>query len=396
MSNQGMRGMTIQQRAFNIDDLRALARQRLPWGLFDYVERGAEDDISLAANRAAFAQWQLLPHIGVDVSQIDLSCRWFGRARALPFAIGPTALSALMWFRGEEAMARAAVKSNIPYTTAALSLTAMETLRDISGDDLWFQLYLLRNRAATWQIVERAKNAGINTLVVTLDIPVEPNREYTQRSGFNLPFKFTARAIADVLAHPRWLSDVYLRYQLGGGLPTLANLPALAAGDLTDKKVAQNLTVDSSVTWATLRELREKWPHTLVLKGVLSARDAQSAIDCGADGIVISNHGGRALDGAVAPLTVLPEIVAAVKGRLTVLIDSGFRRGTDVVKALALGADGVLLGRAPLYGLAAGGEAGAAHALHLLQTETARALALLGCPRLAELDAGYLRSFTCV
>ena len=381
--------MTIQQRAFNIDDLRALAQKRLPWGLFDYVERGAEDDISLAANRAAVAQWQLIPRIGVDVSQIDLSCRWFGRERARPFAIGPTALSALMWYRGEEAMARAAVTANIPYTTGTMSLTAMEALREISGEDLWFQLYMLRNRAATWQIVERAKNAGIKTLMVTLDIPVEPNREYTKRSGFNLPFKFSVRSVADVLAHPHWLGDVYLRYQLGGGLPKLANLPA---GDLTDQQVAQDLTVDPTMTWDTLRELRAKWPHTLVLKGVLDARDAQRAAELGADGIVISNHGGRALDGATAPLTVLPEIAAAVNGRLTVLIDSGFRRGVDVIKALALGADGVLLGRAALYGLAAVGEAGAAHALHLLQTETARALALLGCPRVADLEADYLRA----
>lgn len=386
----------IQSRAFNIDDLRLLAQRRLPRGLFEYVERGAEDDRSLAGNRAAFARWQLLPRVGVDVSAIDLSCRWFGRPRALPIAVGPTALSALLWYRGEEALALAARAAQVPYTVGTHSLTTMEKLFDLLGDDLWFQLYMLRSRQDSWDMVERARRVGIKTLVVTLDIPVEPNREYGKRSGFSMPFRFTPGAVADVLAHPRWLAEVYLRYRCHGGLPTFGNLPPALVGDIahadvSDEKTTQRLAIDPRVSWEVLRELRERWPHTLVLKGILGVHDAARAAAIGCDGIVISNHGGRSLDDAVSPLLVLPEIRAAVGERLTLLIDSGFRRGTDVVKALALGAHGVLLGRATLYGLAAGGEAGAAHALEIFRTEMARTLALLGCPRVSGLDSELLR-----
>lgn len=389
----------IQSRAFNIDDLRTLAQRRLPRGLFAYVERGVEDDISLAANRAAFARWQFVPRIGVDVSSPDLSCRWFGRARSSPLAVGPTALSALMWYRGDETLARAAWAADVPYTLGTHSLTTMETLFDLLGDDfledkLWFQLYLLRSREGTWGIVERARQVGIKTLVVTLDIPVEPNREYSKRSGFTLPFRFTPGAVADVLSHPLWLADVYMRYQRNGGLPPFGNLPQSllgVGGNVFNKQTAQNLLVDPAASWEVLRELRERWPHTLVLKGILSVHDAERAASIGCDGIVVSNHGGRSLDGAISPLLVLPEIRAAVGERLTVLIDSGFRRGTDIIKALALGAHGVLLGRAALYGLAAAGEAGAAHALEILRAEMTRTLALLGCPRLSELSLNLLR-----
>ncbi|MET0378197.1 MAG: alpha-hydroxy acid oxidase, partial [Spongiibacteraceae bacterium] len=369
----------VQSRVFNIDDLRTLAQRRLPRGLFAYVERGAEDEVSLAANRAAFARWQFVPRVGVDVSRTDLSCPWFGRACASPIAVGPTALSALMWYRGEEALARAAHAANVPYTVGTHSLTTMETLFDVLGDNLWFQLYMLRSREGTWEIVERARQVGIKTLIVTLDIPVEPNREYSKRSGFNMPFRFTPGAVADVLTHPRWFADVYLRYRLSGGLPRFGNLPQSVIGGVSNKSTAQNLSVDPTASWEVLRELRERWPHTLVLKGLLNAADATRAVALGCDGIVISNHGGRGLDGAIAPLAVLPEIRAAVGERLTVLIDSGFRRGTDVIKALALGAHGVMLGRATLYGLAAAGEAGAAHALGMFHAEMTRTLALLGC-----------------
>lgn len=381
----------VTRNIFNIDDLRVRAQRRLPRGLFDYIERGAEDDMSLVANRAAFARWQFVPRIGVDVARTDLTCSWFGRERALPFAVGPTALSALMWYRGEEALAAAASKFNVPYTVGTHSLATMETLFERLGDDLWFQLYMLRSRQGTWEIVERARRVGITTLLVTLDIPVEPNREYGRRSGFAMPFRFTPGAVADVLSHPRWLADVYLRYRLHGGLPPFGNLPRALVGDVANAETARGLAIDPTANWAVLKELRERWPHTLVVKGVLHAADAVRAAELGCDGIVISNHGGRALDGAVAPLQVLPEITAAVAGRMTVLIDGGFRRGTDVVKALALGADGVLLGRAMLYGLAAAGENGAVHALRILREETARTLALLGCPRVSDLRADQLR-----
>jgi isopentenyl diphosphate isomerase/L-lactate dehydrogenase-like FMN-dependent dehydrogenase len=385
----------ITRTALNIDDLRTLARRRLPRGLFEYVERGAEDDVSLRANRAAFGRWQLLPQIGIDVSQVDLSCRWFGRIRPLPIAVGPTALSALLWYRGEEVLANAALRAGVPYTTGTHSLTAMETLFEQLGDDLWFQLYMLRSRAGTWDIVERARRLGIKTLMVTLDIPVEPNREYSRRSGFSMPFRFTPSSVADVLSHPRWLTDVYLRYRRQGGLPKFGNLPQALVGDVGNEATARNLTIDPTAGWDALRELRERWPHTLVIKGVLHAADAVHAAEIGCDGIVISNHGGRGLDGAIAPLSVLPEIRAAVGDRLTVLVDSGFRRGTDVIKALALGADGVLLGRATLYGLAAAGEAGASRALGIFREEMARTLALLGCPRLSDLSADQLRAVNC-
>jgi isopentenyl diphosphate isomerase/L-lactate dehydrogenase-like FMN-dependent dehydrogenase len=239
-------------------------------------------------------------------------------------------------------------------------------------------------------LIERAKAAGYQALLVTVDTPVPPGREYNLRNGMTVPFRFTRRNVADVLAHPRWLAGVLMRYLLTTGMPRYENYPSGMQSRITAAPMGRSMMVTDSLTWDDLRVLRKLWPHALVVKGILRAQDAVLAADCGADGVIVSNHGGRAVDSTRAPIEVLPEVVDAAGKRLTVLVDSGFRRGADIVKALALGAEAVLVGRAPLYGTAAAGEAGAARAIEIYRDEIDRLLALIGCPGVASLGPDYL------
>ncbi|MBI3057021.1 MAG: alpha-hydroxy-acid oxidizing protein [Betaproteobacteria bacterium] len=376
--------------AYNIEDLREIARRRVPKGMFEFVDRGAEDEVALRNNRTAFERIRLKPRALIDVSKRSQEITLFGKPQKMPIAIAPTGSAGLMWHDGEIALARAAAAAGIPFTLATGSMTAMEKIAAQAGGRLWFQLYMWPDRSLSHKLVERASTAGFEALVVTVDGAVSGNREYNLRNGFTIPFTFTRRNVSDVLMHPEWLLGVLARYVFTTGMPRYENYPSEFKHRITAQPMGKGMLLNDSLTWDDLRVLRRMWPRTLIVKGILHPQDARLAADCGADGIVVSNHGGRNLDSSMAPIEVLPEIVDAVGKRITVIVDSGFRRGSDVVKALALGARAVLIGRPTLYGTAAGGEAGAARAIAIFREEVERMLALRGCPGIAALNREYL------
>lgn len=377
--------------AYNIADLRDMARSRLPKGLFEFVDRGAEDEVSLAGNRAALEGIKLKPRVLVDVSRRTQAITLLGREQSMPIVVAPTGAAGIMWYEGEIALARAAVAAGIPYALATTSMTAMEKIIEAAPGRLWFQLYMYGDRALSHALAERARVAGYEALIVTVDSPVFSNREYNHRNGFTIPISCTLRNTVDVLGHPRWFAGVLLRYLLEtGGLPLYANYPDAVKRRIKAQPLGRALKLNDALTWNEVRVLRKLWPRTLILKGVLHPQDAVLAADCGVDAVIVSNHGGRVLDGAMATMDVLPQVIDAVGKRMAVIVDSGFRRGSDVVKALALGAAAVMVGRATLYGVAADGEAGAARAIAILREEIDRVLALLGCRSVAELSRDFL------
>lgn len=378
MSRRWYRG-TDFKRALTIEELRGVARQRTPHFAFEYVEGGAEDEHTLRRNRSVFDDYVLLPNTLVDVSQRNLKTTVFGREMAAPFAIAPTGFNGMLTHKADVALARAAKAAGIPFTLSTVSTASIEEVASAAaGARHWMQLYVLRSREFAKHIVERALAADYEALLVTTDVPVFGHREWDKRN-FARPMQLSLRSKLDVLRHPRWLFDVMIPH----GVPRFGNLSAfLPKGqDSAEKGVAfVGQELDQTLDWEAMRWVRDLWPRKLVIKGVLGVDDARRAVEIGADGIVLTNHGGRQLDSTLAPLEVLPQVRAAVGDKLTLLIDSGFRRGADIVKARALGADAVLLGRATLYGVAAGGEAGAAHALEILRSEVDRVLALIGRP----------------
>ena len=376
--------------AYDIADLCELARRRLPQGVFEFFDRGNGDELALVENRAAFERIKLNPHALVDTSQRSQEITLFGQRHRMPLVIAPTGSAGLAWYQGEIALARAAAEAGIPFTLATGSMTSLERVAGEAGGTLWFQVYMWPDRSLSHQLVERAKAAGYQALVVTVDTPVPPGREYNLRNGMTVPFRFTRRNVTDVALHPRWLAGVLARYLLTTGMPRYENYPAGMQSRITALPMGRSMMVTDSLTWEDLRALRKLWPHALMVKGILRAQDAVLAADCGADGVIVSNHGGRAVDSTRAPIEVLPEVVEAAGKRITVLVDSGFRRGADVVKALALGAKAVLIGRATLYGTAVAGQAGAARAIEIYRDEIDRLLALIGCPGLASLNRDYL------
>ncbi len=373
----------------DIADLRAAARRRLPRGLFNYVDRGCDDDTGLANNRAAFEKIRFVPHVLAGVAERTLRATVLGQPQELPIAIAPLSPAGLLWFEGERELAAAAASAKIPFTLATESMTALETIATEVGGTLWFQLYIWTNRRLSWQLVERAARAGYSALLVTVDTIVPPHRAFNERSGFGTPFKPGIRNIADILAHPRWLAGVMGRYMLAGGLPRLENHPGDPKRTVLQSSLPET-RLNPTLNWDDISTLRKIWPGRLIVKGILRADDATRAVACGADGVVVSNHGARNLDSAVASIEALPAITEAIGGRASILLDSGVRHGSDIAKALALGAEAVLIGRPALYGIATAGRAGAARALALLRHEFDVALAYLGCRSPAELDPGLL------
>ncbi len=376
--------------AYSVADLREIARKRLPRGLFEFIDRGNDDEIAMVENCDALARIKLRPRVLVDVSTRSQAIKLFGKSQQMPVIVGPTGSAGLTWFEGEIALARAAAAQGIPFTLATGSMTAMERVVTEAGGTLWFQLYMWPERALSHQLVERARDAGYEALVFTVDTPVAPGREYNLRNGFTIPFRFTRRNVLDVGMHPRWLFGVICRYLMSTGMPRYENFPAQMQTRITSMPMGRSMATNPGMRWDDVRALRKMWPRTLIVKGIQHADDARMAADCGADGIVISNHGGRVLDSAPATIETLPAVVEAVGERLTILIDSGFRRGSDVVKALAMGADAVMLGRAPLYGTACAGQAGAMRAIQLYRDEIDRVLGLIGCRDVADLGAQHL------
>lgn len=380
----------ISSHAYNIFDLREMARRRLPKGVFEFVDRGAEDEVTLRSNRAAFERIKLKPRVLADVSQRSQEITLFGHRQKMPIAIAPTGAAGIMWHDGEIALALAAKAAGIPFTLATASMTAMEKIAEQAGGRLWFQLYMYADRSLSHGLAERAKSIGYEALLVTVDSPVFSNREYNLRNGFTIPLSYSLRNATDVLTHPRWLFSVLMRYVLTTGLPLYANYPEEVKKRITAQPMGRALRLNDSLTWDDVRVLRNLWPGRLMLKGVLHPQDAVTAADYGVDAVIVSNHGGRTIDGAMTTIEVLPHIVEAAGNRLTVIVDSGFRRGSDVVKALALGAKAVLIGRPTLYGVAADGEPGAARAIAIFREEIDRVLALLGCRSIAGLSRDYL------
>ncbi|MSQ89181.1 MAG: alpha-hydroxy-acid oxidizing protein [Betaproteobacteria bacterium] len=378
------------ERALNVFDLERMAKRRLPAGVFGFISGGAQDDRTRNNNRAALDRLRFKPRGLVDIAERGQDVTVFGHRFASPFGIAPMGIAGIARFEADIAMARAAARMNVPYVLSNMSTVPMEAVARSCDSVKWLQAYLPADRERSVRFVARAAAAGFQALLVTIDVPVGANRENNLRSGFTLPLHVTPRVIADGLLHPRWLTGVLLRTLAATGVPRLENS---AAHDRPSILAAQNADLragGATIDWAFMRWLREEWRLPLLIKGVLHEADAREAVACGLDGVVVSNHGGRQLDGAVAPVEVLPEIVAAAGGRLTVIADSGFRRGGDILKGLALGAQLVLCGRPLLYGAALGGEAGVAHALQLLKAEVDRDLALLGATGIADLASADL------
>ncbi len=383
-----MAGKTLG--CYNVFDLRDIALRRVPRGLFEFVDRGTEDEVALRNNRAVFERIKLKPRTLVDVSGRTQEITLLGEKYKMPIAIAPTGTAGLLWHEGEIALARAAAAAGIPFTLATGSMTAMEKVAEQAGGTLWFQLYMWPDRSLSHKLVERAKAAGYEALIVTVDSAVSPNREYNLKSGFTIPFTFTRKNITDVLLHPRWFFGVLTRYMMTTGMPRYENYPSELKAKIIARPMGRSQMKNDSLNWDDLRTLRKMWPGKLMVKGILHPEDAKLAADCGADAVIVSNHGGRNLDSSMAPIEVLPEIADAVGKRITVIVDSGFRRGSDIVKALALGAQAVLIGRATLYGVAAGGEAGAHRAIAILHEEIDRVMALVGVTTVGELGPELL------
>jgi L-lactate dehydrogenase (cytochrome) len=366
-----------------IADLRERARRRLPRFVFDYIDGGAEAERTLGENVRAFDRVLLRPRSAVATYSCDLSTSVLGQRIAMPVMCAPVGSCRLFWPRGEEQAARAAGLAGTIYTLSTLSGCRLEDVKAATSGPAWYQLYLLGGRDAALSAIARARAAGYAALVVTIDTPVSGLRERDWRNGTK---ELLARNLSSVpylgqiLARPRWLLDYYR----DGGLMSFPNV-VLPTGAMPYADVTAALE-QSMVSWADFRWIRDAWGGPVVAKGAHTADDARKALDHGADAVVVSNHGGRQLDGVAATLQVLPEIVAAVGTRTEVLFDSGIRRGSDVVKALALGARAVLVGRAYAYGLGAGGEAGVSRALEILRTDIVRTLKLLGCGAVTELD----------
>jgi L-lactate dehydrogenase (cytochrome)/(S)-mandelate dehydrogenase len=375
---------------YNAFEYRAKARKILPRGLFNFIDRGAEDELGLSANREQLDSIKLLRRVLRDVSKRNTETELFGEKLSMPVTIAPTGAAGLLWNQGELALARAAKTAGIPFTLATGSLTAMERVAEGAGGNLWFQLYILPDRDISHALIKRVSDAGYAALVVTVDLPVPANREYNLRSGFTIPFRFTRQNMLDVMLHPGWGARVIGRYMLTTGLPRYENYPSEIKRRFTDLPMGRSMPKSDSLSWDDFAMIRQTWRRKLLVKGILHPDDAELAIANGADGIIVSNHGGRALDSAVTPIQALPAIVKRVGGRVPVLVDSGFMRGSDVVKAIALGANCVLIGRATLYGIAVGGESGAERVLSLLQDELSRTMAMIGCTSIGEITSDYL------
>jgi L-lactate dehydrogenase (cytochrome) len=371
----------------NADDYRSRARKFLPRGLFDYIDRGTEDETALRRLRASLDGITLMPSALTGHDKRDFGATVLGQRLAAPLIVAPTALAGLVAHDGETKLARATSRVGIPVCISTQSVTTIETIRRGAPDaTLWFQLYVWRDRALTAQLLKRARASGCEVLAVTVDTPVSPNREYNKRNGFGIPFVPGLRSAIDVALHPRWLLDVLAHHLLSEGMPTYGHYPDQFRTAITRPGIAEAVRLEHRLNWDDISWLREIWPGKLIIKGVLAVKDAETAARLGADAIVVSAHGGRNLDCLPTPVECLPAITDAVRGRLKILADSGVRRGTDVLKYLALGAEAVLLGRLPLWGLAAGGEAGAEAVLRMIIDEMDTAMAFLGLDRAAALQ----------
>jgi L-lactate dehydrogenase (cytochrome) len=376
----------------SLDDFEPAARSYLPRPLFGYVSGATETNASLRDNRSVFDEFGFLPRMLVNVSRREQSVELFGRRYLSPFGIAPMGTSALMAYRGDIVQACAAREMGIPMILSSASLIRMEEVAR-AAPGTWFQAYMPRKIEDISALVKRIEHAGIEVMVVTIDSAVVPNRENNLRTGFKTPLRPNLKLLWDGITHPRWAMDTFLRTLLVHGMPHFENAHAGRGAPLVARDVTRDFSEREHLDWDMLRAIRKQWKGPLVVKGVLHPQDARLAREAGVDGIIVSNHGGRQLDGAVSPLRVLPE-VAEQAGKMTVMADSGFRRGTDVLKALSLGATSVFVGRPFNYAAAIGGEAGLKHAIGLLRAEIQADMGLLGITNLKQLGPQFLMKRT--
>ncbi len=376
-------------RVVNIEDLRRLAQRRVPRLVFDYLDGGAEDECTLRENPRAFNDVLFRPRSAVAFAECDFGVRVIGHDLAFPAVLAPVGYSRMMHPRGELAAAQAAGEIGTAYTLSTISAHRLEDVKSATKGPAWYQLYLLGGRAAAESGIERAKRAGFSALVITVDTPVAGMRERDPRNGMKALLGRSSFAklpyLPDILAHPGWLAG----FLADGGTPKLENIVLPGKGPMELLDVSSAL-VDAVVSWDDLKWIRKAWSGPILVKGLLTGDDARRAADEGAAGVIVSNHGGRQLDSVYPTIRALPEVVAAVNGRIEVLMDGGIRRGSDIVKAICLGARAVLIGRAYAYGLAAAGYSGVVRALEILRADVDRTLRLLGCPSIAALDASYV------
>ena len=378
-------------RAWNIRDLRALAKRRLPRAVFDFFDGAAEDEITLAANRAAFERVRLAPRMLAGVQRVDTSTTLLGGRSTMPIAVGPTGGIGFGWPFADVGVARAAAAAGIPYTLSTMATASIERIAREAGGRLWFQIYIFRDPEMTAGLVDRAREFGYEALMVTVDVPVGGKRERDFYNDFAIRFRFTPRNVLDFAKRPLWCLDI-LRY----GMPKLENVAGLVPEAKSTAEIASSVGQfwDADFDWDDLKAMRDRWPGKMLVKGTLRADEAERLARIGIDAVVVSNHGGRQLDGAVAGLDALPPVVRAVKGKMSVLVDGGVRRGVDAVKAVALGAEGVMLGRATLFGAAAAGEAGARRAIEILRDELVRSMQLSGVRSIPEIGPDLLAPST--
>jgi L-lactate dehydrogenase (cytochrome) len=382
----------IADRALCLDDFEAMSRRHLPRPVFGYVAGATERNASLADNARAFAEWGFQPRVLRDVSKRSWARSLFGREWAAPFGIAPMGLAALAAYRGDIVLAEAAGAANIPFMLSGSSLTRMEDVI-AANPETWFQAYLPGDANRVEALVDRVAAAGFKTLALTVDVAVLPNRENNVRNGFSTPMRPSLRLAWDGITHPRWSLGTFLRTIRTHGMPHFENSFAERGAPILARNVLRDFTARDHLNYAHLALIRRKWKGRLIVKGVMHPEDARRSEGEGADAIVVTNHGGRQLDGTAAPLRVLPAVKAAAGG-MAVLLDGGVRRGTDVLKALALGADFVFVGRPMLHAAAVAGRPGVARAIALLAGEVDRDMALLGIERLEELTPECLVRLT--
>ena len=370
-------------------DFEEAAMRFLPRMLAGFVGGGVETDWSLRDNRQAFAEWSFVPRMLNDVSHRTTKRTLFGREYDAPFGIPPMGASALIAYRGDLVLAQEAARANIPMIMSASSLIRLEEVR-AAGATAWYQAYLPGEPERIEPLVDRVAAAGFDTFVLTVDVQVSANRENNIRTGYSIPLKIGPKIAWDIGTHPGWLFGTFLKTIQNHGMPHFENMDAMRGPPVVSKNLVRAFGARDQLAWEHLALIRKRWKGRLVVKGVLSAPDAVKCREYGCDGIMVSNHGGRQLDGAIAPLRVLPEI-KAVAGDMAVMFDGGVRRGTDVLKALGLGADFVFVGRPMLCAAAVAGADGVAHAINLLKEEVGRDMALLGIAELEQMTRDYLR-----
>ncbi len=375
-------------RCNSIDELNRLAKKSVPGVIYDYIEGGAEDEITMARNRASFQNYEFMPRVLNNVKNIDLTTSMLGKRYSMPLFLAPTGMSRLFHYRGETAVAGAARKRGIPYALSTVATASIEDIAKLSGGSHFFQIYVWQNRDLVFEFIERCRKANYDGLILAVDCATLGKRERDLRNGHGRPLEMKIKTAMSGLTNFKWA----FRYITSRKLRMANMVDHLPYGGDAQRTIdTVNEQFDASVTWEDAGKLREAWDGPFLLKGVQCIEDCRRAAEIGATGVVLSNHGGRQLDGAPPALDLLPDAVSAVGSELEIYIDGGIRRGSDVIKAMALGAAGCMIGRPYLYGLAGGGEKGVDRSIEILQEEMVRVMQLIGCDAIHKLDAGYVK-----